>query len=157
MTRAGVIAALWLLSCAAAAGPRMSNSPVPLTDVTREYGADAALAPLSDTFQMALLDLRWVPLTVADSEITAEAWVRSHYMKVRIRFGDGKATFTLVDSENLNTGPCYVSRGKKVVPVEACVHPLYYDYFDPLMAALPKAHARVVVLKSIVRQMDTPP
>jgi hypothetical protein len=142
---AAALAALWLSLAAPGAA-----AAVPLKDAVHEYGPDAALAPVHQAFQMALLDNNWIPLTASAREITAETRVRSHYAKVRIAFGDGKATFTLLDSQELDAGACYeadASKGQSV-RVESCIHPAYYEWVESIVTALPRAHAKVVLLRA---------
>ena len=122
---------------------------VPLKDAVHEYGPDSALTPLDKTFQMALLEKGWIPLTAAEREITAQINLRAHNAKVRIRFGDGKATFTLMDAKNLDTGPCTIWVADKETRFDACVHPAYYEWLEGVIAALPLARARVLLVQSV--------
>ena len=142
---ARMLALLWLLF----ALPAAATDPVPLTDLVHEYGADSALAPLDQTFQIALIDAGWLPLTVAEREIMAETTIRGHYAKVRIRFGDGKATFTLMEGKNLDQRECKYTKDRKVFR-GPCIHPAYYEWLERIAATLPVARAKVVLMQSLV-------
>jgi hypothetical protein len=144
-TIARVLALLGLLTALPAAG----GAYVPLADAVREYGPDDGLAPLDKSFQMALIDTGWSVVAVAEHEVTAESRTDHQYAKVRVRFGERKATFTLLESENLGQKECrYFKQGK---PLRGpCIEEQYYERLDRIVSALPLAHARVVFLQSLI-------
>ena len=129
--------------CLAFAAPAFS---APLADVTHAY--DPSLQHFDQSFQMALIDSGWIPLAVTDGEVTAETHARGRYAKVRIRFGNGKATFTLLESKGLDQGDCEYSKGAKKVR-GPCIDSDYYGWLERVMAAIPRAHARMALVRSL--------
>jgi hypothetical protein len=131
------------------APPAFAGKSVELKQVTHEY---ATSPPHFDTsFQLAMLDAGWLPLTVAAGDITAEGRLGDRSAKVRIQFADGKATFTLLESTNLGQETCAFNRGTKLVR-GACINQAYYDWIESIMTGLPAAHARIALVKALAAE-----
>jgi len=134
--------------CVALTTPAVAAIYVPLTEVTHEY--DQSLPHFDQSLQMALIEEGWLPLVVTANEITAETTSRDHYAKVRIRFGDGKATFTLIDSKNLDNGECVYRKEGKMFRGR-CVHGAYYEWLKLVMRTIPLGHARIEFVRSLAQ------
>jgi hypothetical protein len=143
----GITTVLWLAFAPAAFA---QLGPVALKEVTHSF--NRSLPHLEESFQLALVNAGWVPLTMDRSEATAEIRIRSHAAKVRIRFADGRATFTLIESINLDQYDCDLFKRGVKVSHGPCIHENYYAWIEDIMDALPMAQAHTAFLKSQITE-----
>ena len=133
---------------AATANVCHAASRIGLKEKTYSYGDEAQMAPVEQTFLRALADTNWVTLESQPGRIVAKTVVRFKYhAKIEINYGAGQARFRLLEGKNLDTGECVYAEGRKMFK-GPCVHPVYYEWLDRLMAELPAAHQKVLATAS---------